>query len=185
MKQLIDFIEQIVKLDTESLEALEMLTGLETYKKNQFILEQGQRCNKTWFILSGMVRKYYIHGGREITVWMYTENETFTSLKSYAERSPSSEYLQACENSVVVSITRQNSQLLVNYPPMVTFANVLMEREFMHSENHTKALYTKDAKGKYEYLKTTAPEMVKRAKLGHIASILGISQETLSRIRKG
>ena len=59
-----------------------------------------------------------------------------------------------------------------------------MEREFVNIDVHTKALNLKDAKGKYDYLRRIAPEMTKRAKLGHIASIIGITQETLSRIRK-
>jgi hypothetical protein len=59
-----------------------------------------------------------------------------------------------------------------------------MEREFVNIDKHTKALNQKDARGKYAYLREIAPEIIKRAKLGHIASIIGISQETLSRIRK-
>ena len=185
MKELIDFAAQIVKLDLEAIKALENLAETETYMKNQYILEQGQRCNKIWFLKSGMVRKYYIHDGKEITVWIHTENQTFTAMQSYARQIPSAEYLQACEDTEVISITRQNSQKLLHYPQWVTLVNVLMEREFVQTDAHTKEIYNRDAKGKYKYLKMTAPEMVKRAKLGHIASILGISQETLSRIRKG
>jgi CRP-like cAMP-binding protein len=183
MKQLIDNIEKIVKLDTEAIQVLNELAEIEIYKKKQYILEQGQRCDKIWFLKSGMVRKYYIHEGREITIWIHTENDTFTSLQSYAQNIPSSEFLQACENTETISITRKNSENLVQFPQFVTYTNALMEREFVNIDIHTKALNSKDAKGKYEYLRKIAPEMIKRAKLGHIASILGISQETLSRIR--
>lgn len=185
MEQLIHYIEQIVKLDTESIAALKQLAAIERYKKNEHILVKGQRCNKIWFLKSGMVRKYYFNEGKEITVWIHTGNETFTSLQSYSLNGPSNEYLQACEDTVAISITRQNSEKLIAYPQFVTFTNALMQREFVHIDVHTKALHAKDARGKYEYLQTIAPEIIKRAKLGHIASILGISQETLSRIRRG
>ena len=56
--------------------------------------------------------------------------------------------------------------------------------KFVKIDMHTKALNQKDARGKYEYLQKIAPELIKRAKLGYIASIIGVTQETLSRIRK-
>jgi hypothetical protein len=56
----------------------------------------------------------------------------------------------------------------------------LIERGFVNMDIHIKALNSKDARGKYEYLAKIAPEMIKRAKLGHIASIIGVTQETLT-----
>lgn len=185
MQQLIDYIEQFVKLDSEAIQALENLAEIETYKKNQHILEQGQHCNKIWFLEKGMVRKYHILDGKEITVWIHTENDTFTSLQSYAQNIPSVEFLQACETTEVISISKSNSEKLARVPQFMIFSNELMRREFANIDKHTKALNSKDAKGKYEYLREIAPEMIKRGKLGHIASIIGVTQETLSRIRKG
>jgi len=184
MEQLINYIEQIVKLDNAAKTALHELAGIEHFAKNEYILEPGQRCNKIWFLKQGMVRKFYLHDGKEKTVWINTENQIFTSLQSYAQRHPADEYLQASEDCEVISISRENSEKLIRFPAFVTFTNSLMEREFSNIDKNTKALNSSDARGKYEYLKQIAPEMTKRAKLGHIASLLGISQETLSRIRK-
>ena len=72
----------------------------------------------------------------------------------------------------------------MKYPQFIIFVNELMQTEFSNIDKHTKILNSLDAKGKYEYYRKIAPEMVKRGKLGHIASVIGISQETLSRIRK-
>ena len=184
MQQLLDYIETFVKLDTDSVNQLHALAQIEHYSKNQLILEAGQRCNKIWFLKSGMVRKFYLHDGNEVSTWIHTENNTFTSLQSYAQRIASNEFLQASEDTVVISISRENSEKLAQCPPIVKFTNALMEREFVNVDVHTKELKQRDAKGKYQYLCQIAPEIIKRAKLGHIASILGISQETLSRIRK-
>ncbi len=185
MKHLISYIEKIVKLNDEAIHALESLVDIERYEKNQYILEQGQRCNKIWFLESGMVRKFHLQEGKEITSWIHTENEIFTSLQSYSQNTPANEYLQACEDTVAIGISRKNSEELIHFPEFVKFTNTLMEREFVNIDVHNKAMNIKDAKGRYEYLREIAPETVKRAKLGYIASILGISQETLSRIRKG
>lgn len=185
MQQLINYIEQFVRLNAEAVLALETLAETETYRKSQYILEQGQRCNKIWFLKKGMVRKFYISNGKEITTWIHTENDTFTSLQSYAQNTPSDEYLQTCEDTEVIGITKTNSEKLAKYPQFIVFTNALMEREFVNIDKHTKALNQRDAKGKYEYIKVIAPEIIKRAQIGHIASIIGLSRETLSRIRKG
>lgn len=184
MQKLIDYIEQFVKLDSDAIKELENLAEIEIYKKNQFILEQGQRCNKIWFVKKGMVRKYHLCDGKEVTVWIHTENDTFTSLQSYAQNDLSDEFLQACEDTEVICITKNNSEKLAKFPQFMVFTNAMMEREFVNIDKHTKALNQRDAKGKYEYLREIAPEIIKRAKIGHIASIIGVSRETLSRVRK-
>ncbi len=185
MQQIIDYIEQFVKLDAAAKEALERYSEIETYAQNQYILEQGQRCNKIWFLKKGMVRKFHLHDGKEVTTWINAENETVTSLESYAHNSPSEEYIQACEPTEAISITRSNSEKLVEYPQFSIFVNAMMGREFANIDKYTKELNQRDAKGRYEYLREIAPEIIKRAKVGHIASIIGVSRETLSRIRRG
>jgi hypothetical protein len=102
-----------------------------------------------------------------------------------SKKIPANEYLQATEDSEIISITRQNSEKLSKFHQFVEFSNALMERDFVSNDILTKELNRRDAKGKYEYLQEIAPEIIKRAKLGHIASMLGITSETLSRIRKG
>jgi CRP-like cAMP-binding protein len=132
-----------------------------------------------------MVRKFHLSNGKEITAWIHTENDIFTSLQSYAQNCASDEFLQACEDTKVVSITKSNSEKLAKHAQFMVFTNALMEREFVNIDRHTKALNQRDARGKYAYLSEIAPEIIIRAKIGHIASIIGVSRETLSRIRKG
>ncbi len=183
MNQLIDYINSIVKLNSPAIEALHQFANIECFQKGDHILEVGQRCNKIWFLNSGMVRKYYIHNGKEITIWIHTEGDTFTSLQSYSQNICANEYLQVCEDTEVVSITRANSEKLAAIPEFVIFSNTIMEQEFVNIDIHTRELNQRDSHGKYEYLRKIAPQIIKRAKLGHIASILGMSQETLSRAR--
>ncbi len=184
MQELFNFIERYVRLEEKTKMEIERLAEIEYFKKNDHILSQGQHCYKIWFLKKGMVRKYHLYNGKEITSWVHTEDDIFTSLQSYAQDSLTSEYLQALEDVEVISITRSNSEKLALYPEMMNFTNLMMGQEFAKIDIHSKALGQLDAKGKYEYFCSIAPEVVKRAKLGHIASIIGVSQETLSRIRK-
>lgn len=185
MKQLFDYIEKFTKLSTDAKLAIERLAITEHFSRNQFILEPGQRCHKIWLLTKGMVRKYHLAHGKEVTTWIHIENEIFTALQSYGEQTASDEYIQACEDSEAISISRNSSIALSCFPELNVFSNELLRRAFLDVEKATKILNQKDAKGKYRFLVEFAPEMVKKAKLGHIASILGITQETLSRIRKG
>lgn len=165
MQALINYINSFAKLDEEAIAAMKKFVEIETFAKNQHILEAGQRCHKIWYLKSGMVRKYYLHEGKEITAWVHTENEFFTSLQSYAHQTAANEYLQACEQTKVIGLTRQNSEKLASFPQFVIFSNTLMEQEFAHIDSHTKAFATKTAKEKYDYLRQIAPEITKRAKL--------------------
>ena len=185
MEQLIAYIEETVKLNDDAVIALRELADEEFFPKNRYILREGERCDRIWFIKKGMVRKFHLRDGKEITTWIHTENDTFTSLPSYANDIGSDEFIQACEETETISITKTNSKKLARIEAFSEFSNTMMAREFAKIDFHTKIINSKDAKGRYEYIREIAPEIIKRAKLGHIASIIGISQETLSRIRKG
>ncbi len=184
MKPLIEYINRYAKLDEEAIRELELRAEKETFAKNSYILEQGQYCHKIWYLKKGMVRKFHIHDGKEVTVWIHCENEFFTSLHSYFYQTPAAEYLQACENTELIGITRQNSEKLALFPQFVTFSNALMGEQFARIDSNSREFLLMPAREKYEYLKRISPEMIKRAKLSHIASIMGVTPETLSRIRK-
>ena len=184
MQKLIDYINQYAKLDYTAILELELRTETEKFKKNEYILEQREYCNKIWFIKSGMVRKFHLHEGKEVTAWIHFENEIITSLHSYFHQTPAVEFLQACEETELIGISRENSKKLAQFPQFVTFSNALMGEHFVKIDTNTREFALLSAKEKYNYLKQISPELIKRAQLGHIASLIGVTQETLSRIRK-
>ena len=184
MQKLIGYINQYAKLDDAAVLELELRAKIEKFAKNEFILEQGGYCHKIWYIKSGMVRKFHLHKGKEETVWIHVENEIITSLHSYFHQTPAKEYLQACEETELIGISRENSEKLAQFPQFTIFANALMSEQFVKIDTNSREFSLMSAKEKYDYLKQISPEMMKRAKLGHIASLMGIKQETLSRIRK-
>ncbi|HEX2919785.1 MAG TPA: cyclic nucleotide-binding domain-containing protein [Bacteroidales bacterium] len=184
MQQLIDFINRYTDLDTESIQALKRNVEFETFSRNQFILNEGRTCNKVWFIKSGMVRKFHLFNGKEITTWIHLENEMFTSLGSYINSIPATEYFQACENTALISITKENSLKLSAFPQLAQFSNNLLGDQLAKIDIMSAKFKTMTAAEKYKLLLSLSPELFKRAKLGYLASVMGITQETLSRIRK-
>ncbi len=184
MQQLIELINKYAKPDPETIASLGNLVIFENYSRNQHILREGQICNKVWFVKSGMVRKYHLDDGKEITSWIHFENEMITSLDSYFNSIPSHEYLQACEETCVISITKQNSEKLGQHQELAVFINRLFGEQLAKIDAGSVNFKAMNATDKYKYLQSVSPQLFKRAKLGQIASIMGISQETLSRIRK-
>jgi CRP-like cAMP-binding protein len=183
MQQLINYMNQYTQLSNESIQALEEKVVFESHKKNEIILHQGTRANKVWFIKKGMLRKFYYNEGKEITTWIHTENEMFTSMHSYFHQKPSQESIQAIEDSVLISLSYEKSIELNQFPEFNTFSQELLTKQFSAIDEFSKRFSLMSAADKYKALAEVAPEIIKRAKLGYIASILGISQETLSRIR--
>lgn len=184
MDNLLRYIRRFVPLDEQATALIRQFAREEFYQKRELILRPGRFCDRIWFISSGMVRKYYLLDGREITTWIHTENEILTSLNSYFHQEASDEYLEASEPVKLVSISRENSVYLAENPSVLQFTTLMMGEHFARLDANSREFSQLDARSKYNFLRKTAPEMMKRASLGHIASIMGIHPSTLSRLRR-
>jgi len=183
MTELIKFINSYVDLDAEAEQAVLEYFKTEVYEKNEFILEEGKVCTKVSFIKSGLVRRFYMNDGLEITNWIYYNNQWLTSMTSFFDQKPSFENLQACEKTVLYSLSYADEQRLLEYPIFAKF-HIKLLRQYLASLNEFHHKYKlMNAQEKYSYLLTYFPEIVKKSKLKHIASLIDVSQETLSRIR--
>jgi signal-transduction protein with cAMP-binding, CBS, and nucleotidyltransferase domain len=184
MLELLNYINKFQKLDNETAQAVQNLFVEETYKKDEFIVEAGKICTRTFFIKSGFVRRFFIHNGEEVTIWFYGSDQMTTSMPSFFEQKPAYEYLEASENTVVYSVSFNDEQKLIEEYPLFTKFHIKQLRYFLagiDEINYRFKLMT--AKEKYLAMLAFAPEVMQKAKLKHIASFLDVSQETLSRIR--
>jgi hypothetical protein len=183
MKELIEFINRYVELDSETEQAILDCFKTEVYEKNEFIVEEGKICSKVSFIESGLVRRFYMNDGQEVTSWFYYGNQWLTSTTSFFDQKPSFEIFQACERTVLFSLSYADEQRLLEYPLFAKF-HINLLRQYLASLNQFHHRYKlMNAHEKYAYLLAYFPEIIQKAKLKHIASLLNVSQETLSRIR--
>jgi CRP-like cAMP-binding protein len=183
MTELIEFIKNYVELDSETEQAVKNHFKTEIFEKNEFLVKTGKICTNVYFIKSGLVRRFYENDDREVTVWIYHENHWITSLASYFEQKPAIENFQTCERTVVYSLSYSNEQRLFELPLFLKFHLNFLRLNFGRLDEFHQKYELMNAHEKYTYLLTYFPEIVKRAKLKHIASLMNISQETLSRIR--
>lgn len=156
------------------------------YDKGDFFIKAGDVCRQIAFIGKGVLRTYYLNDkGDEITICFCSEKRFTTSFKSLITQLPSQLNIQAIEPTEVVALTYQDLQkLYAESKSWQTIGRLLAEREYLNMESYAVALNRETAKEKYTRLLKEQPQVVQRAPVQQIASYLGVTRETLSRIRR-
>ncbi|NMH27846.1 Crp/Fnr family transcriptional regulator [Flavobacterium silvaticum] len=185
---LIDFIEKNIPNITVSKSALESIAGLfeETdFDKNEFLLKQG-KVSDYYYLASGFVRAYtFDTDGNEITTYFYAKDHVIFEAASFFLHVPSAEYIQAITPCKVFTITFEKlNTLFHDVPEFREFARAMLVREFVAYKQRTLAMINKSAEERYANLMAANKEIFQYAQLKHIASYLGITDTSLSRIRK-
>lgn len=184
MNEFITFINQYITLSEAAENAIRSIAKVEELEKGTTLLEEGKTCKKFYFLAYGTIRTFFYQKGKDITNWIYPENSMVTSWHSYLNTQPATEYMETIEDAVLVTLTHdQWNELYENYPELERFGRHILEEQMALIDTFFRGYYFLTAKEKYELLTNSYPTITNRANLGHIASMLGISQETLSRIR--
>lgn len=174
----------IKALDNETLTALQSISSDKKYKKGDLLLRQNEICGKSYLLIKGIARKYYLNDIKEITTELYFENDLAVSFDSYTLQQPSREFIEALTD-VTVSITHYQAfqDAKASYPKLLTLDLMLAEYYGMWVENRLFQFHTMTATERYLEILNKSPHIVQTIPLTIIASYLGISLETLSRIR--
>ncbi|MBC9931793.1 Crp/Fnr family transcriptional regulator [Chitinophaga qingshengii] len=154
------------------------------FKKGDILLQQGQVCRYSYSILSGVVRGYYIKDGRDITTSFNFADDMVMSLESATRQTPSPETFEVLEDTLVEEISVEKLMVLrERFPVLEKIWTLSAESYAIWLEERLASLQFATAKERYEQLLARYPEIVRKVQLSHIASYLGITLETLSRIR--
>ncbi|RYD76225.1 MAG: Crp/Fnr family transcriptional regulator, partial [Sphingobacteriales bacterium] len=131
------------------------------------------------------VRGYYIIDGKDQTQWFGFEHDFVLSFRSYITRSASRESIEVLEDDAVIwSIAKDElDALLQQYPELEKLVRLIYEHYYIKLDDRYSNAHFKTAAERYEDLLQNSPHILQRMPLGYIASYLGISAETLSRIR--
>lgn len=184
MNKLFLFLDSIYPLSEGLRKALmERLQVVELTKKD-FILKEGQISHNIYFIESGFFKSYHLKEGKEITQWFMKEGDVIISVNSFYKQQRGYEYIQSMTDSIVHFISYDELQFLYkNFAEFNFIGRVLTEQYYLLSEERLFGMRKQKAEERYQYLLQKNPEILKHASLTDIASYLGISLETLSRIR--
>ena len=152
--------------------------------KGKLIAEIDHKCPDLFFIEKGLMRGYYFDDGKDITNWFAQENEFATCLYAFITLKPSFENIQTLEDCELIRIPYVTLQHLYSaFPETERLGRIITETYYLKLEERLLSLQFKTAKERYQSLSRSKPSLLQRASLGQIASYLGITQETLSRIR--
>ncbi|MDR0262107.1 MAG: Crp/Fnr family transcriptional regulator [Sphingobacterium sp.] len=171
-------------LPTESTAKLAQISKKITAKRNNLLIEQDKIQKDIYFLASGLARVYYETPNRQITLDFVSPGGTLISMNSYVHNTPGYENIDLLEDSVVYQIDQK--QLFDLYESDIAVANwgrKMAELEFIKAEQRTMSKLFNTAQERYAELLQKYPQYIQRIKLGYIASYLGVSQVTLSRIR--
>lgn len=184
MQKLIHAIQKRVEIDEDLKRALNRSFLPEKIKRKAELLRNGNSCKKLYFLETGTVRTFYFHEEKEVTSWFYKEDLFFTSWYSFYTQKEGYECIEALEDAVVYSIHYNDYINLINSSQKFErFARLLAEEQIAFTDQFFKGFMFLSAKQKYDLLLLYFPDIELRVKLIYIASFLGISRETLSRIR--
>ncbi|MDO1449813.1 Crp/Fnr family transcriptional regulator [Rhodocytophaga aerolata] len=179
------FLSQLNTVSGELKEAITRCLTKQELKKKTLLLQEGKVCDRVYFIEKGLARAYYFMDGQEITSWFMKENDMIISVYSFFSQRISYENMELEEDSILISITNKDLQMLYRqFPEFNFFGRVLTEDYYVRSEERIISHRMQTAEQRYEALFKSSPSLFNRVLNKHIASYLGMSAETLSRIRK-
>lgn len=185
MKELIEYILQFGNLNKQQIDLIaSKATELKLSKENYFS-EAGKIPRQVGFLVDGVVRGcYYNNKGEEITRCFITENSLVADYINFEANTVSTEYLQACTDCKLILFSKDNWDELTH--TIVGWDNIKnkMVQKCLYQKSRKSPVISEDATTRYLEFMNNHPSLINRIPLTYIASYLGITQQSLSRIRK-
>jgi CRP-like cAMP-binding protein len=181
----IEYINSFVTLSLTVADEILSKSQKEELPKHYRLHKQGEVCQKLYFIEKGVVRWYYFNeDGKDITDSFGLEYSFVTAFDSFFQRKPSRYSIEILEDSIVSSMTYADLiEALEKFPELERVSRLILIQILEQTLDKNAALQCNNARQRYRYITEKHPDLLQRVSLGHIASFLGITQATLSRIR--
>ncbi len=184
IEKLIEFLHHRTELNETEQQLVRENIPVKTLDKNVHLLKNGQVSDTFYFIFNGCVRLYYPVGLEEKTAFFYFENSFVSSYESFTRQTPAEHCLQTIEETIVAEISIESAQVLLQgSPKFEMLARVIMEEELIVYQEIISTFITLNAEERYMKLLQEKPELLQRVPQYQLATFLGVTPETLSRIR--
>jgi CRP-like cAMP-binding protein len=183
---MINYMLQFGHLNHQQIELIKSKLSEKTIKRDQYYHEAGRIPREVIFITEGIMRIcYYNNSGAEVTKYFMDEDHFIADIPSFYAGVPSSEYVQAVTDCIYVAISKQAleelSATIIGWDAIIAKVTA---KGFADKVNRISTMMSQDATARYLKFLNDFPSMANRIPLSYLASYLGITQSSLSRIRK-
>lgn len=184
MKALFQYFQKFNSLSKNAEEAIAEISSIISIQKNHNLQDIGHTCKTIYFINSGVARIYYLQDGIDITESFSFENNIIARVESLFTGKPSRKAIQVLEDTEVVAINANKLfKLYDTFPEIERLFRKIFESAYVDTVNRIEGIQFHSAEERYKSLLTEAPNVLMRIPLKYVASYLGITQVSLSRIR--
>lgn len=168
----------------DELDTLESILVPMKYSKGEIVLDEGEVCENILYIAKGLMRQYYFKKGKEITEYLCTEGGIVMCIESLFKEEPTRLLVEALEPTIVYAMPKHKLELVAlhNVNIQILYRKIL-EESLILSQIHADLVRFETAQERYLKLCKLMPQVVLRAPLVYIASLLQMTPETLSRVR--
>jgi CRP-like cAMP-binding protein len=182
--QLFQLFKKYTALPKKAEEAIAAICSPITIKKNKDLQPIGHTCKTIYFINKGIARIYYFKDGIDVTENFFFENSIIARVESLFTGKPSRKAIQVLEDAEITGI---NANLLFklydSFPEIERLFRKIFEAAYVETVHRIEGIQFHTAEERYKALLLEAPDILKRVPLKYVASYLGITQVSLSRIR--
>lgn len=185
MDRLILAISQYIKLSSDDIELISNLFLKKELDKNEMILLPGKICRDFSFVEKGLLRHAVFSAENEQTIYFSAENDFVCDFESFFSRLPSKKMITAMEDTTLYSASYDNMQQF--YQKISTgerFGRLFLEETFSKVVNHIVSMHSDSAEQRYMNFLTSFHHLQQRIPQYYIASFIGVTPQSLSRIRR-
>lgn len=184
-QEILDYIGQFATLSLAEAQAVLDSLNIRKFKKGTVLLREGQITKFCHFVLKGCVRQYFLVDGLEKTTNFYTEGQPIAPYEGNGRQQPSKYYLACVEDCLLTTGTpEQEAQLYEMFPRLRGVGQLAVEDEWSKAQDQFASFVIHSPEDRYLHLLNTRPDLLDRVPQYQLASYLGITPESLSRIRK-
>lgn len=179
------YLKEHITITDEELAVFSNKFRFKSTKRGEILLEAGSVCRYMYFVNKGCLRVYLMDdAGRESTRFLIPEGRFGTAFPSFILKEPSQAFIQSIEASEILFFSYQDFRELSDViPAWEKMYNNILEHDYIESIKRIESLITMSAKERYSLLMENSPGLIQRLPSKIIADYLGISQETLSRLK--
>ena len=180
----LNYLSGITPISPKAGEEIKNLCSIVSIKKNKNLQTIGQTCRTIYFVLEGTVRIHYFKEDKDVTEYFAFENDLIIRVESLFTGRPSHKAIQTISDTTFIAIPANSLfELFDRYHEVERLFRKVVERSYVETINRLESLQFHTAEERYLALLQKSPVVIREIPLKYIASYLGITQVSLSRLR--